>query len=110
MLDRRTNGSTSDNRPRRPAAGAGSEISRRRAGARTYDSGGRRGAYLMRLAFILDPLDSLKAYKDSSIAMMRAAQAAGHAVWAIQQPAIHWTHLHGVCAEAVHMELLDDDA
>jgi len=64
----------------------------------------------MRLAFILDPLDSLKAYKDSSIAMMRAAQAAGHSVWAIQQPAIHWTHLHGVCAEAVHMELLDDDA
>jgi len=63
----------------------------------------------MRLAFILDPLDSLKAYKDSSIAMMRAAQAAGHAVWAIQQPSIHWTHLHGVCAEALHLELLDDD-
>ncbi|MEI7428805.1 MAG: glutathione synthase [Betaproteobacteria bacterium] len=63
----------------------------------------------MRLAFILDPLDSLKAYKDSSIAMMRAAQAAGHAVWAIQQPAIHWSHLHGVCAEARHLELLDDD-
>lgn len=63
----------------------------------------------MRLAFILDPLDSLKAYKDSSIAMMRAAQAAGHAVWAIQQPAIHWSPLHGVCAEAVHLEMLDDD-
>ena len=63
----------------------------------------------MRIAFILDPLDSLKAYKDSSIAMMRAAQAAGHAVWAIQQPAIHWSPLHGVCAEAVHLELLDDD-
>ena len=26
----------------------------------------------MRFAFIVDPLDSLKAYKDSSIAMMRA--------------------------------------
>ena len=63
----------------------------------------------MRIAFIVDPLDSLKAYKDSSIAMMRAAQAAGHAVWAIQQPSIHWTHLHGVCAEAVHLEMLDDD-
>ena len=63
----------------------------------------------MRLAFILDPLDSLKAYKDSSIAMMRAAQAAGHAVWAIQQPAIHWSPLHGVCAEAVHLEMLDDN-
>ena len=63
----------------------------------------------MRLAFILDPLESLKPIKDSSIAMMRAAQAAGHAVWAIQQPAIHWSSLHGVCAEAVHLELLDDE-
>ena len=63
----------------------------------------------MRFAFIVDPLDSLKAYKDSSIAMMRAAQDAGHAVWAIQQPGIHWSALHGVCAEAVHMELLPDD-
>lgn len=63
----------------------------------------------MRFAFILDPLPTLKAYKDSSIAMMRALQAAGHAVWAIQQPAIHWSSLHGVCAEAVHLDLLDDD-
>jgi len=63
----------------------------------------------MRFAFILDPLDSLKAYKDSSVAMMRAAQAAGHAVWAIAQPAIHWSTAHGVCAEAVHLELLADD-
>ena len=63
----------------------------------------------MRFAFIVDPLDSLKACKDSSIAMMRAAQDAGHAVWAIQQPGIHWSALHGVCAEAVHLELLPDD-
>lgn len=64
----------------------------------------------MRFAFVLDPLASLKAYKDSSVAMMRAAQAAGHAVWAIQQSAIHWSALHGVCAEAVHLELTVDDA
>ncbi|MBL8398006.1 MAG: glutathione synthase [Candidatus Accumulibacter sp.] len=63
----------------------------------------------MRIAFVVDPLDSLKAYKDSSIAMMRAAQAAGHAVWVIQQEKIHWLPLHGVCAEAVHIELLADD-
>jgi len=63
----------------------------------------------MRFAFILDPLTSLKAYKDSSIAMMRAAQRAGHAVWAIQQPAIHWSALRGVCADAVHLEMLEDD-
>ena len=64
----------------------------------------------MRFAFIVDPLDTLKAAKDSSIAMMRAAQDAGHAVWAIVQPAIHWNALHGVCADAVHLELLDDDS
>jgi glutathione synthase len=63
----------------------------------------------MRFAFIVDPLDTLKAYKDSSIAMMRAAQAAGHAVWAIQQSSIHWSSLHGVCAEAVQLEMLDDN-
>ena len=63
----------------------------------------------MRFAFIIDPLDSLKADKDSSIAMMRAAQAAGHAVWTIEQPAIHWSAQHGVCAEAVHLEMLPDD-
>jgi glutathione synthase len=63
----------------------------------------------MRIAFIVDPLHSLKAYKDTSIAMMRAAQASGHAVWAVQQAAIHWSPLHGVCAEAVHLEMLADD-
>jgi hypothetical protein len=63
----------------------------------------------MRIAFIVDPLPSLKAYKDTSIAMMRAAQAAGHAVWTVQQEAIHWSPLHGVCAEAVHLEMLADD-
>ncbi len=63
----------------------------------------------MRIAFIVDPLRSLKAYKDTSIAMMRAAQATGHAVWTIQQEAIHWSPLHGVCAAAVHLEMLPDD-
>jgi glutathione synthase len=63
----------------------------------------------MRIAFIVDPLPSLKAYKDTSVAMMRAAQATGHAVWTVQQAAIHWSPLHGVCAEAVHLEMLADD-
>jgi glutathione synthase len=39
----------------------------------------------MKIAFIVDPLDKLKAYKDSSVAMMRAAQARGHQVFAIQR-------------------------
>jgi glutathione synthase len=44
----------------------------------------------MKLAFILDPLEHLKAYKDSSVAMMRAAQARGHEVSAIMRPALTW--------------------
>jgi len=44
----------------------------------------------MEFAFVVDPLDSLKAYKDSSIAMMRAMQARGHALFALQQPDIFW--------------------
>lgn len=64
----------------------------------------------MRIAFIVDPLDTLKPYKDSSIAMMRAAQAAGHAVCTIQQPSIHWTTQHGVCAEATSIVVLESDS
>ena len=44
----------------------------------------------MEFAFVVDPLDSLKAYKDSSVAMMRAAQARGHTLFAIEQPEIFW--------------------
>jgi glutathione synthase len=44
----------------------------------------------MEFAFVVDPLDSLKAYKDSSIAMMRAAQARGHSLFAIDQAALFW--------------------
>ena len=36
----------------------------------------------MDFAFILDPLPLLKAYKDSSVAMMREASARGHAIFA----------------------------
>jgi glutathione synthase len=38
----------------------------------------------MKLLFIVDPLAGLKAYKDSSVAMMRAAVARGHAVFAAE--------------------------
>ena len=44
----------------------------------------------MKFAFILDPLDGLKAYKDSSVAMMRVAAKRGHEVWAIQRGALTW--------------------
>jgi len=37
----------------------------------------------MDFAFILDPLLSLKAYKDTSVAMMRALARRGHEVHAL---------------------------
>lgn len=39
----------------------------------------------MKLLFILDPLDSLKTYKDTSVAIMREAVARGHALYVCQQ-------------------------
>jgi len=44
----------------------------------------------MKLAFIIDPLEGLKAYKDSSVAMMRTAARRGHEVWVIQRMALTW--------------------
>ena len=38
----------------------------------------------MKLAFVVDPLDRLKAYKDSSIAMMRAAAARQHEIHVLE--------------------------
>ncbi len=38
----------------------------------------------MRIAFIVDPLHKLKAYKDSSVFMMREAAKRGHEVWAFE--------------------------
>ena len=43
------------------------------------------------LLFVVDPLASLKAYKDSSVAMMREAAARGHDVWACTPPQIRWS-------------------
>ena len=44
----------------------------------------------MKFCFILDPLEGLKAYKDSSIAMMRCAAKRGHQTWVIQRAALTW--------------------
>lgn len=44
----------------------------------------------MKFAFILDPLERLVVYKDSSIAMMREAARRGHEVWTIQREDLHW--------------------
>src|SRR4029453_5014725 len=45
----------------------------------------------MDFAFILDPLPLLKAYKDSSVAMMRALAARGHRVFALEASDLYWS-------------------
>ena len=60
------------------------------------------------LLFIVDPLESLKAYKDSSVAMMRAAQSRGHAIWAAEQATLHWSK-SSVAASATRISLTDND-
>jgi glutathione synthase len=44
----------------------------------------------MKLAFVVDPLDGFKIYKDSSFAMMREAAARGAALYTLQQDDIFW--------------------
>jgi glutathione synthase len=61
----------------------------------------------MKLLFVLDPLDSLKAYKDTSVAMMRAAQARGHQIFVCQQNELHWKNQ--VVTRARHLSLADND-
>ncbi len=61
----------------------------------------------MRIAFILDPLASLKAYKDSSVAMMREAHRRGHEVHAIMREALTWRD--GVVGAAATRLMLSDD-
>lgn len=46
--------------------------------------------YQMKLAFILDQLDSIKTYKDSSFAMMREAGARHHQLFTLQQGDLAW--------------------
>jgi len=61
----------------------------------------------MKFLFILDPLDELKAYKDTSVAMMRAAQARGHQVFACEQADLHARGR--VQASARRLSLADND-
>jgi glutathione synthase len=58
--------------------------------------------------FVIDAPDSLKAYKDTSVAMMRAAQKRGHAVWVCEQQELHWEKGE-VAAAAQRISLADND-
>ncbi|MHB1093439.1 glutathione synthase [Thiobacillus sp.] len=62
----------------------------------------------MKLLFVVDPLTGLKPYKDSSVAMMRAAMARGHAVFAAE---VRQLHIAGGIARTacVALEIRSDD-
>jgi glutathione synthase len=62
----------------------------------------------MDFAFIVDPLASLKAYKDTSIAMMRALAARGHAIHALGPQDLCWDD-RGVRARTVELTVKPGD-
>ena len=59
----------------------------------------------MELLFIADPLESFKIQKDSTLAMMRAAQEAGHQLWFCQSRNILWKE-NAVVADCQSLRLL----
>jgi glutathione synthase len=62
----------------------------------------------MKLLFMIDPLAGLKPYKDTSVAMMRAAATRGHAVFAAETRQLHVANgiAHTTCAA---LEVRTDD-
>jgi len=63
----------------------------------------------MKLAFVVDPLARLKAYKDSSIAMMREAARRGHAVHALEAASMY-VSADAVMARVARLAIFPDDA
>ncbi len=61
----------------------------------------------MNIAFIVDPLDDFKIYKDSTFAMMREAAARGHDLHALQQGDVVWES-GTVTAHAQRLHLTGD--
>ena len=61
----------------------------------------------MRLAFILDPLDQIKTYKDTSFAMMQEAALRGHEIHAMQQEDVVLAG-NEVIGNARHLSLTGD--
>ena len=57
------------------------------------------------LLFVVDPLPLLKAYKDSTVAMMRTAAARGHDIWACTLAEMQWREGR-VTARAQRIRLL----
>ncbi len=67
----------------------------------------------LKLGFVVDPVDSLKAYKDSTVAMMRAAERHGHEVFAIEARTLGWRRPEsgrgGVFGEVMRLHTRPDD-
>jgi glutathione synthase len=63
----------------------------------------------MKLGFVVDPLDHLKAYKDSSVAMMREARRRGHEIHAFEAREM-FVRDAAVMAIARKLAVSDDDA
>ncbi len=75
----------------------------------------KRSGRPLSIACIVDPLPSLHAYKDSSVALLRAAQARGHAIHAIEAPTLAWAGPRAdggatVRGEAIALRVSDEDA
>ena len=60
------------------------------------------------LLFVVDPLDELKAYKDSSVAMMREAALRGHAIFAATPDELAANN-SAVTARAHRLQMTQDD-
>jgi glutathione synthase len=61
----------------------------------------------MKIAFIVDPLDDFKIYKDSTYAMMREATARKHELYVLQQEDLAW-HNGTVSGHAQRLHLTGD--
>jgi glutathione synthase len=61
----------------------------------------------MRLAIILDPLEHIKTYKDSTFAVMREAAGRGHALFVMEQQEV-WLEAGCVVCRARQLDLIDD--
>ena len=63
----------------------------------------------MKIAFIADPLDDFKIYKDTTYAMMRESAARNHELYVLQQEDLVW-HNHIVSGRARRLQLTGDSA
>jgi glutathione synthase len=62
----------------------------------------------MKIAFVVDPLDTFKIYKDSTFAMMREAANRGHEIHALEQQELAW-HNGTVVGYARRLQLTGDN-